>query len=34
MDDTQYRVWKTQVVPIIYDWFSNHHLEWTTQTVR
>ncbi|KAI8467538.1 MAG: WD40-repeat-containing domain protein [Monoraphidium minutum] len=34
MDDGQFRVWKTQLVPLIYDWFSNHNLCWPTQACR
>ena len=34
MDDGQFRIWKTEVVPLIYDWFSNHNLTWPTQACR
>ena len=34
MDDAQFRIWKTQLVPLIYDWFSNHNLTWPTQACR
>jgi hypothetical protein len=34
MDESQFRVWKTQLVPLIYDWFSNHNLTWPTQACR
>jgi hypothetical protein len=34
MDDAQFRLWKTQLVPLIYDWFSNHNLTWPTQACR
>ncbi|KIZ06543.1 histone-binding protein RBBP4 [Monoraphidium neglectum] len=34
MDDAQFRIWKTQLVPLIYDWFSNHNLAWPTQACR
>ena len=34
MDDQQFRTWKTQMVPLLYDWISHHHLEWPTQAVR
>ncbi len=34
MDESQFRIWKTQLVPLIYDWFSNHNLTWPTQACR
>ncbi|WIA34025.1 hypothetical protein OEZ86_012406 [Tetradesmus obliquus] len=34
MDDNQYRAWKTQLVPLLYDWFSNHNLTWPSQACR
>ena len=34
MDDAQFRVWKTQLVPLIYDWFMNNTLNWPTQACR
>ncbi|GBF95359.1 hypothetical protein Rsub_07787 [Raphidocelis subcapitata] len=34
MDDAQFRIWKTQLAPLIYDWFSNHNLKWPTQACR
>ncbi len=34
MDDAQFRAWKTQLVPLMYDWFTNHKLNWPSQACR
>jgi len=34
MDDAQYRTWKTQLVPLMYDWLCNSHLTWPSQACR
>ncbi|KAF8066179.1 D-cysteine desulfhydrase 1 [Scenedesmus sp. PABB004] len=34
LDDAQFRAWKTQLVPLLYDWFSNHNLTWPSQACR
>jgi hypothetical protein len=31
---TQWRSWKSQLVPLLYDWFINHELEWPSQACR
>jgi hypothetical protein len=31
---TQWRSWKTHLVPLLYDWFMNHELEWPSQACR
>lgn len=34
LDDNQFRMWRAQLVPCLYDWIANQHLTWPTQAVR
>jgi hypothetical protein len=34
LDDNQFRMWRAQLVPVLYDWICNQHLTWPTQAVR
>jgi hypothetical protein len=34
LDDNQFRMWRSQLVPVLYDWICNQHLTWPTQAVR
>lgn len=34
LTSAQWRAWKTQLVPVLYDWFVNHKLVWPSQAVR
>jgi len=34
LDDNQFRMWRAQLVPVLYDWIANQHLTWPTQAVR
>lgn len=34
MSLSQWRAWKSQLVPLLYDWFMNHKLVWPSQACR
>jgi hypothetical protein len=34
MDESQYTRWRVNLVPLLYDWLANHHLQWPSQACR
>jgi hypothetical protein len=34
MGEMAWRAWKTQLVPLLYDWYSHHKMAWPSQAVR